>query len=139
MYRTGCIWVSENTLRQIVAKSSGFLHTAPPSPQGGGREAKMLRRLAYLAVLSALAMMVLVPTMVLAQTDLYDCADFQYQEDAQAVYDQDTSDPYGLDGLPGEAYAGTQGVACEELPQRGPSSGASYSWCWDPYYGWYYC
>ena len=32
-----------------------------------------------------------------ARVDLYDCPDFTYQEDAQAVYDQETSDPYGLD------------------------------------------
>ena len=51
--------------------------------------------------------------------DLYNCDDFPFQEDAQAVYDQDPSDPYGLDGLLGEAFAGEQGVACEELPRRG--------------------
>jgi Excalibur calcium-binding domain len=41
-----------------------------------------------------------------------DCADFQFQEDAQVVYDQDPSDPNGLDG-------DGDGVACEELPRRG--------------------
>ena len=97
-----------------------------------------MNRLCYLAALVMVLAVVIAPT-ALAQEDLYDCADFQYQEDAQAVYDQDTSDPYGLDGLPGEGYAGTQGVACEELPQRGTTSAASYYWCWDPYYGWYYC
>ena len=97
-----------------------------------------MKQLAYMAALVMVAVLIFAPA-ALAQQDLYDCADFQYQEDAQAVYDQDTSDPYGLDGLPGEAYAGTQGVACEELPQRGTSSGASYYWCWDSYYGWYYC
>jgi hypothetical protein len=54
--------------------------------------------------------------------DLYDCADFQYQEDAQEVYDRDPSDPYGLDGPIGEASDGIEGVACEELPHR-PASG----------------
>jgi hypothetical protein len=97
-----------------------------------------MKRLCSLAAL-VMVLAVLVAPAALAQEDLYDCADFQYQEDAQAVYDQDTSDPYGLDGLPGEAYAGIQGVPCEELPQRGTTSGASYYWCWDPYYGWYYC
>jgi hypothetical protein len=97
----------------------------------------VLRRLACLVALSLIAVSVYSPT-VLAQQDLNDCADFQYQEDAQAVYNQDMSDPYGLDGLPGEAYAGTQGVACEELPHYSGST-AAYSWCWDPYYGWYYC
>ena len=99
----------------------------------------MLKQLAYLTALLMAAMLIFAPA-ALAQQDLYDCADFQYQEDAQAVYDQDTSDLYGLDGLPGEAYAGTQGAACEELPSRGSSSSAApYQWCWDDYYGWYYC
>jgi hypothetical protein len=48
--------------------------------------------------------------------DLYNCSDFAYQEDAQAVYNQDSSDPNGLDGTP------TDGVACESLPRRGTSS-----------------
>ena len=55
----------------------------------------------------------------LAQEDLYDCPDFDYQEDAQAIYDQDPSDPYGLDGPQGEEFDGEPGVACEELPRRG--------------------
>jgi hypothetical protein len=50
--------------------------------------------------------------------DRYDCEDFTYQEEAQSVYEQDTSDPYGLDGPIGEAFDGEQGVACEELPHR---------------------
>ena len=76
-----------------------------------------MRSPSYLAALAMVTMLVFAPS-AFAQ-DLYDCADFSYQEDAQAVYDQDTSDPYGLDGLPGEAYAGIQGVACEDLPSRG--------------------
>jgi hypothetical protein len=63
------------------------------------------------------------PEPALAQSpsegDLYDCEDFTYQEEAQVVYDQDPSDPYGLDGQIGEAFEGIQGVACEELPSRG--------------------
>jgi micrococcal nuclease len=46
-----------------------------------------------------------------------DCPDFQYQEDAQRVYDRDPSDPYRLD-------ADGDGIACEELPHR-PNSGGS--------------
>ena len=49
----------------------------------------------------------------------YNCEDFDFQEDAQAFYNQDTSDPDGLDGPPGEAFTGEQGVACEDLPSRG--------------------
>ncbi|WP_290056657.1 calcium-binding protein [Amycolatopsis solani] len=41
-----------------------------------------------------------------------DCSDFKYQEDAQAVYDQDPSDPNGLDG------DDKDGKACESLPPR---------------------
>ena len=36
------------------------------------------------------------PSSVEAQ-DLYDCADFDFQEDAQAVFDRDRGNPYGLD------------------------------------------
>jgi len=39
-----------------------------------------------------------------------DCSDFATQAEAQAVYDQDPSDPNGLDGSPED------GVACESLP-----------------------
>ena len=41
--------------------------------------------------------------------NIYNCSDFSYQEEAQAVYDQDTSDPNRLDG-------DGDGVACEALP-----------------------
>ncbi len=54
--------------------------------------------------------------------DLYDCDDFEYQEDAQKVYDRHPGDPYGLDGPIGPASEGTPGVACEDLPHR-PGSG----------------
>ena len=48
-----------------------------------------------------------------AQEDLYDCSDFDTREEAQAVYDQGTSDPYRLDeDDPGP----DDGIACEALP-----------------------
>ncbi len=39
--------------------------------------------------------------------------DFTYQEEAQAVYNRDPSDPNGLD-------ADNDGIACESLPPRPP-------------------
>jgi hypothetical protein len=93
---------------------------------------------AVLVMVFVVAALMYAPS-ALAQVDVYDCADFTYQEDAQAVYNQDTSDPYGLDGLPGDSYAGQYGVACEELPSSGSGQGTYYNWCWDAYYGWYYC
>ncbi|PRY47889.1 hypothetical protein LY71_11168 [Geodermatophilus tzadiensis] len=57
--------------------------------------------------------------------DLYKCEDFQYQEDAQAEYDKDTSDPHGLDGPPGTASTGVPGLACEDRPSRGTSGAVS--------------
>ena len=75
-----------------------------------------MRRIAYLAALCTLAMLILAPTTALAQRDLYDCSDFDYQEEAQDVFDEDPSDPYGLDGPVGEEYGGIEGVACENLP-----------------------
>ena len=59
-----------------------------------------------------------------AQEDLYDCEDFSTQEEAQAIYDQDTSDPYGLDGPRGEGFTGVQGLACEELPSASDNATA---------------
>jgi hypothetical protein len=41
-------------------------------------------------------------------SDPFDCADFATQEEAQAEYDLDPSDPSGLDG-------DSDGIACEEL------------------------
>jgi hypothetical protein len=55
--------------------------------------------------------------------DRFNCDDFRYQEEAQKVYNQDISDPNGLDGPIGEASDGTKGVVCEDLPHR-PTSGS---------------
>ncbi len=49
----------------------------------------------------------------------FNCEDFDFQEDAQAFYEQDTSDPDGLDGPIGTGFTGEEGVACEELPSNG--------------------
>ncbi len=51
-----------------------------------------------------------------AQDDL-DCSDFATQEDAQAVYDRDPSDPNGLD-------EDGDSIACESLPSGGGGSPA---------------
>jgi hypothetical protein len=45
-----------------------------------------------------------------ARTDL-DCSDFAFQEDAQAEFNRDPSDPFRLD-------ADSDGIACEVLPHR---------------------
>ena len=42
-----------------------------------------------------------------------DCIDFEFQEDAQAVYNQDPSDPFNLD-------PNGDGFACSSLPSREP-------------------
>jgi hypothetical protein len=42
------------------------------------------------------------------------CYDFRYQQDAQAVYEADLVDPYGLDGAPGPSN--DDGLACTDLP-----------------------
>lgn len=66
------------------------------------------------AVVLAAAMCFPLAGVALAQ-DL-DCADFQTQVQAQAVYDQNPSDPNGLD-------RDKDGVACEALPGGAPGSG----------------
>jgi hypothetical protein len=79
------------------------------------RSARAVLALALMAIALVWAALFAFAPVVSAQ-DLYDCNSFTYQEQAQAVYDADPSDPYGLDGPPGPAFEGVQGVACEELP-----------------------
>ena len=74
-----------------------------------------MRKVLLLAALAMVAALVFAP-MALAQ-DL-NCSDFATQEEAQAVYEQDTSDPNNLDGFSGE----DDGIACESLPSGGDST-----------------
>jgi hypothetical protein len=52
------------------------------------------------------------PETVRIQED-FDCVDFEFQEEAQEVYDEDRSDPYNLD-------PSGDGVACSSLPSLSP-------------------
>ena len=52
------------------------------------------------------------PESVSIQED-FDCVDFEFQEEAQEVYDQDPSDPYNLD-------PNGDGFACSSLPSSNP-------------------
>ena len=60
-----------------------------------------------------------------AQEDLYDCDDFTYQEEAQAVFDENPRDPYGLDEDDPDP---DDSIACEALPSRdeGGAAGDQY-------------
>ncbi len=79
--------------------------------KGTHEEGAILRRLLLLATLSMAVMLVLAPT-AMAQTADTDCADYATQEQAQAVYNADPSDPNGLD-------ADDDGIACETLASGG--------------------
>ena len=90
-----------------------------------------MRRLSLLAAL-CMALALVFAQAAVAQSrgpsgadGTYNCEDFDFQEDAQAVYDQDTSDPNGLDGPIGTGFTGEQGVACEELPSAGTGTDVS--------------
>jgi hypothetical protein len=61
------------------------------------------------AALSGLAFM---PSAGAGVADTLNCSDFEFQEDAQAVFDQDPSDPHRLD------QGGVPGLACEDRPNR---------------------
>lgn len=79
-----------------------------------------MRRLMLLAAMLGMVLLVASPAMGQSGADgSFNCEDFEFQEDAQAFFDQDPSDPDGLDGSPGDAFTGEEGVACEELPGRG--------------------
>ncbi len=79
-----------------------------------------MRRLLLLS--ATLGMVLLVASPAFAQSGAdggFNCIDFATQEEAQAFFDADPSDPDGLDGPPGDAFTGEPGVACEELPSGG--------------------
>ncbi|MFE5752135.1 excalibur calcium-binding protein [Streptomyces massasporeus] len=74
----------------------------------------MRRRTGAIGTLIAIAAIVPLADPAHARQDL-DCRDFAFQEDAQAVFDSDPSDPNRLD----EDQGSDDGVACEALARRG--------------------
>ncbi|MFD8224978.1 excalibur calcium-binding protein [Streptomyces massasporeus] len=74
----------------------------------------MRRRTGAIGTLFAIAAIVPLADPAHARQDL-DCRDFAFQEDAQAVFDADPSDPHRLD----EDQGRDDGVACEALAHRG--------------------
>lgn len=93
-------------------------------PMRSGNIRTLVLAVAALAVASGFILRVAWEHMPVAQAQEINCANFQFQEDAQAFYDADQSDPEGLDGPPGATSDGEPGVPCESLPRRG-GSGAS--------------
>ena len=73
-----------------------------------------MKRSMLLAAMCAALVLALAPS-VMAQANEFNCGDFQFQEDAQEVFNQDTSDPNLLD----EDDGVDDGIACESLPSRG--------------------
>ncbi|WP_334665568.1 excalibur calcium-binding protein [Streptomyces cyaneofuscatus] len=63
----------------------------------------------------ALAIVSVAPLSGVAHAQDLDCADFRFQEDAQAEFNRDPSDPNRLD----EDRGVDDGIACEVLPSRG--------------------
>ncbi|MFB6626330.1 excalibur calcium-binding protein [Streptomyces sp. NPDC056374] len=62
----------------------------------------------------ALALASIAPLSGVAHAQDLDCRDFRYQEEAQAEFDRDPSDPNRLD----EDQGSDDGIACEALPRR---------------------
>ncbi len=73
-----------------------------------------MRRLLGLTLSATVVLML--ASVASAQTVDLDCVDFATQREAQAVYDQDPSDPNTLDG-------DDDGEACETLPTTTPQQG----------------
>ncbi|NIH87487.1 excalibur calcium-binding domain-containing protein [Amycolatopsis granulosa] len=72
----------------------------------------MISRVLGTAAVAGIALLGPAPAVFAAQpADRYNCSDFAYQEDAQAVLDQDRSDPNNLD-------RDKDGIACEDRPHR---------------------
>ena len=74
-------------------------------------QTRVLSFFLLLAFASTFACISISPDKAAAQ-DTLNCTDFTYQEDAQAEYNRDPSDPNNLD-------ADNDGIACEDLPSRG--------------------
>jgi hypothetical protein len=72
----------------------------------------MHRRTGVAGTLVAIA--AIVPLACPAHAQDLDCRDFTYQEEAQAVFDTNPSDPNRLD----EDQGPDDGIACEALPRR---------------------
>ncbi|WAZ20268.1 excalibur calcium-binding domain-containing protein [Streptomyces cinnabarinus] len=62
-----------------------------------------------------IAMSAIVPLADIAHAQDLDCRDFSTQEEAQAEFDRDPSDPHRLD----EDQGPDDGIACEALPRLG--------------------
>ncbi|MFB6833384.1 excalibur calcium-binding protein [Streptomyces hydrogenans] len=62
----------------------------------------------------ALAIIAVAPSTGTAHAQDLDCRNFRFQEDAQAEFDRDPSDPNRLD----EDQGPDDGIACEALPRR---------------------
>ena len=77
------------------------------------REGLVLHRMVHLVTIMVVTFSILAPA---AYAQELNCDDFPNQAAAQQELREDPSDPEGLDGLPGEAFSGIQGVACEDLP-----------------------
>ncbi|MDI3386555.1 excalibur calcium-binding protein [Streptomyces sp. B-S-A8] len=77
----------------------------------------MKRRTAVPCIALAFAFIAPLSEVAHAQVDL-DCRDFQFQEDAQAHFNTDLSDPNRLD----EDQGPDDGIACEALPRRGSTA-----------------
>ena len=73
----------------------------------------LLHRVVHLVAIMVVFFSILVPA---AYAQELNCDDFPNQAAAQQELREDPSDPEGLDGLPGEAFSGIEGVACEDLP-----------------------
>lgn len=77
----------------------------------------MHSRLAVTGIVAAVTW--IAPLSGVAHAQDLDCRDFAFQEDAQAVLNQDPSDPHRLD----EDQGPDDGIACEALPRRGTAAG----------------
>jgi hypothetical protein len=102
----------------ILTTHRGAIAVFDPDSSPEGLPLSLFRRV--LTTAAAVAGLALLGPVSLASAQLatplavgdLNCKDFQYQEDAQDVYNQDPSDPNGLDGNDND------GKACEDLPHR---------------------
>lgn len=103
------VWTRSGVVAVVDLYSPG--DAQPEALAAAVRQDQKLQQIGAPAAVTLPSVSVPLPPATSGRTNLLNCANFTYQEEAQAVLDADPSDPNRLDG-------NHNGRACESLPHR---------------------
>ncbi len=104
-------------MHENTAHETDFFRVLKDKTEPHNERSKKMTKQITIAVVFAMLLMVLTAGVAQAQ-DTLDCDDFTYQVEAQAVLEQDPSDPHNLDG------PDLDGLACDGLPPSPAATGS---------------